>query len=281
MKVAETVSQLREYIHLLKKPGFSTGFVPTMGALHTGHLSLVNFCKTQNELTTVSIFVNPTQFNDKKDLENYPCMPDKDLEMLERAGCDVVFLPPVKEVYPEPDTRIFDFGQLDKVMEGTHRPGHFNGVAQVVTRLFDMVQPDKAYFGLKDYQQLAVIKKIVRDFNIPVEIISCPIVREPDGLAMSSRNSLLSPEERKKAVRISRTLSIARDMAPQHTPEEIKAFVVKTINADPDLQTEYFEIADDITLQPVSSWQDEGGKIGCVAVKVGKVRLIDNVSFSS
>jgi pantoate--beta-alanine ligase len=281
MKVAETVSQLREYIRLLKKPGFTSGFVPTMGALHAGHISLVNICRSQNDLTMVSIFVNPTQFNDKKDLENYPCMPEKDIAMLEKAGCDLVFLPAVKEVYPEPDQRVFDFGNLDKVMEGTHRPGHFNGVAQVVTRLFDMTQPDRAYFGLKDFQQLAIIKKVVHDYHIPVEIIACPIVRETDGLAMSSRNALLSQEERRKAVRISQTLFMAREMAGSDSPDTIRKFVADRINEDPALQTEYFEIVNDTTLQPVASWQEPGGKIGCVAVRVGKVRLIDNVSFYS
>jgi len=280
MKVAETVSQLRQFIHSIKNPGSKSGFVPTMGALHAGHISLVNICKRENEVTIVSIFVNPNQFNDKKDLENYPCMPEKDLQLLEEAGCDVVFMPGVREVYPEPDTRVFDFGSLDTVMEGRHRPGHFNGVAQVVTRLFEIVQPDRAYFGLKDFQQLAILKKVTKDFGLPVEIVSCPIVREPDGLAMSSRNTLLTPDERLHAARISATLFQARDLAGSHTPDEIRKFVTDRINEDPFLQTEYFEIADDTTLQPVKSWNEPGRKIGCVAVRVGKVRLIDNVNFS-
>ncbi len=252
-----------------------------MGALHEGHVSLVNICRKENEVTVVSIFVNPNQFNDKKDLENYPCMPEKDIKILEEAGCDVVFMPGVKEIYPEPDTRVFDFGILGTVMEGKHRPGHFNGVAQVVTRLFEIVQPNRAYFGLKDFQQLAIIKKVTKDFKLPVEIIPCPIVREPDGLAMSSRNALLTPDERSHATHISATLFQARDMAPRQTPDEIRKFVTDRINEDPFLQTEYFEIADDTTLQPIKSWNEPGGKIGCVAVKVGKVRLIDNVNFSS
>jgi pantoate--beta-alanine ligase len=280
MKVAQTVLQLRQFIGSIKKPGYKTGFVPTMGALHEGHISLVNICKKENEVTVVSIFVNPNQFNDKKDLENYPCMPEKDIKLLEEAGCDIVFIPGVKEVYPEPDTRVFDFGALGIVMEGKHRPGHFNGVAQVVTRLFEIVQPQRAYFGLKDFQQLAIVKKVTRDFNLPVEIVPCPIVREPDGLAMSSRNTLLTPDERLHAAHISATLFKARDIAPGHTPGEIRDFVTHTINADPFLHTEYFEIASDTTLQPIESWNEPGGKIGCVAVKVGKVRLIDNVSFS-
>ncbi len=280
MKVAQTVLALRQFIGSIKKPGYKTGFVPTMGALHEGHISLVNICKKENEVTVVSIFVNPNQFNDKKDLENYPCMPEKDIELLEEAGCDVVFMPGVKEVYPEPDTRVFDFGLLGTVMEGKHRPGHFNGVAQVVTRLFEIVQPQRAYFGLKDFQQLAILKKVTKDLSLPVEIVTCPIVREPDGLAMSSRNALLTVDERAHARHISAALFRARDMAPGHTPDEIRKFVTDRINEDPFLKTEYFEIADDSTLQPVTSWNEPGGKIGCVAVKVGKVRLIDNVSFS-
>jgi pantoate--beta-alanine ligase len=280
MKIAQTVLQLRQFISSQKKPAYTTGFVPTMGALHEGHISLVNICKKENEITVVSIFVNPNQFNDKKDLENYPCMPEKDIKLLEQTGCDVVFMPDVAEIYPEPDTRSFDFGLLGEVMEGKHRPGHFNGVAQVVTRLFEIVKPDRAYFGLKDFQQLAILKKVTKDYNLPVEIISCPIIRETDGLAMSSRNALLTPDERLHATRISATLFRARDMAPGHTPDEIRKFVTEQLNEDPLLQTEYFEIADDTTLQPVKSWNQPGGKIGCVAVKVGKVRLIDNVNFS-
>lgn len=281
MKVAQTVLQLRQFTALIKKPGYRTGFVPTMGALHAGHISLVNICKKENEITVVSIFVNPNQFNDKKDLENYPCMPEEDIKLLEEAGCDVVFMPGVADIYPEPDTRVFDFGILGTVMEGQHRPGHFNGVAQVVTRLFEIVQPQRAYFGLKDFQQLAILKKVTKDSDLPVEIIACPIVREPDGLAMSSRNTLLTPEERLHSARISATLFRARDMAPGHTPDQIKKFVTNNINEDPFLQAEYFEIADDITLQPIQSWDEPGSKIGCVAVRVGKVRLIDNIIFSS
>jgi pantoate--beta-alanine ligase len=281
MKVVNTALQIKQSIQSLRKTNVRTGFVPTMGALHAGHLSLVSRCKSENDVTVVSIFVNPTQFNDKKDLENYPCMPEKDIALLEAAGCDVVFIPEVKEIYPEPDTRVFDFGGLDSVMEGKHRPGHFNGVAQVVTRLFTLVEPQRAYFGLKDFQQLAVLKKVVHDYRIPVEIIACPIVRESDGLAMSSRNMLLTPAERTHACLISQTLFLARDMCPGHTPDEIRNFVVQRIDQDPYLKTEYFEIADDTTLMPVHSWSKPGGKIGCVAVRVGNIRLIDNVIFNS
>lgn len=281
MKVAETVQQLHDVLDHPRVAKQSIGFVPTMGALHEGHLSLVKQCKGQNDVTVVSIFVNPTQFNDKNDLKNYPRMPERDTAMLREAGCDVVFMPGEQEMYPEPDTRQFDFGALARVMEGVHRPGHFNGVAQVVTRLFDMVKPHRAYFGQKDFQQLAVIRKVVKDLQLPVEIVACAIVREADGLAMSSRNMLLSPDQRTHAVLISRTLFRARDIAGARSVEEVKDFVTKTLNADPFLDTEYFEICNDTTLQPVLSWNDAGGKTGCVAVRVGKIRLIDNVSFSS
>jgi pantoate--beta-alanine ligase len=281
MKVVNTARQLRDAIGTTIKAKENTGFVPTMGALHQGHLSLVHLCRKQNGLTVVSIFVNPTQFNDKNDLKNYPRMPEKDIAMLEKAGCDVVFLPGEKEIYPEPDTRIFDFGGLDSVMEGEHRPGHFNGVAQVVTRLFQLVEPRRAYFGLKDFQQLAILRKVVKDAGLHVELVACPIVREADGLAMSSRNMLLTPEQRKHAPRISETLFMAREMAANETPDKIRNFVTDRLNQDALLRTEYFEIVNDTTLRPVRSWNEPGGKIGCVAVKVGSIRLIDNIIFSS
>jgi pantoate--beta-alanine ligase len=281
MKVVQTALQLRETLHDPRSAQQSIGFVPTMGALHEGHLSLVRQCKSRNDITVVSIFVNPTQFNDKGDLRNYPRTPGNDIDMLRDAGCDVVFMPDEHEMYPEPDTRNFSFGELERVMEGLHRPGHFNGVAQVVTRFFQMVEPHRAYFGLKDFQQLAIIRKVVKDYGIPVEIVPCPIVRESDGLAMSSRNMLLDPEQRLHAVQISRTLFTAQGMAGEKSVDEVRRFVTGTINADPLLETEYFEICDDTTLQPVQSWDEPGAKVGCVAVKVGRIRLIDNVSFSS
>jgi pantoate--beta-alanine ligase len=281
MKVVYTAQQLRLSINSIKKPGGETGFVPTMGALHQGHLSLVRQCKMQNDLTVVSIFVNPTQFNDRNDLNKYPRMPEQDISMLQEMDCDVVFIPDEKEVYPEPDTRVFNFGGLDLMMEGKQRPGHFNGVAQVVTRLFQMVAPQRAYFGLKDFQQLAILRRVVREYHLPVEIIACPIIRESDGLAMSSRNMLLTAEQRSHAAIISQTLFMARDMAGHHTPGEVRQFVTHRIDGDPLLRTEYFEIVNDSTLQPVRSWDESGGKIGCVAVKVGRIRLIDNIIFSS
>jgi pantoate--beta-alanine ligase len=281
MKIVYTARQLKDVIGTVKKAKGEVGFVPTMGALHQGHLSLVRMCKIQNELTVVSIFVNPSQFNDKNDLKNYPRTPEKDIAMLKEADCDVVFIPDEKEIYPEPDTRIFDFGGLDSVMEGKHRPGHFNGVAQVVTRLFQLVEPQRAYFGLKDFQQLAILRKVVKDYDLHVELVACPIIRETDGLAMSSRNMLLTPEQRSHVPLISKTLFLAKEMTSSQTPDKTRQFVADRINQDPLLHTEYFEIVNDTTLKPVKAWSEAGVKIGCVAVKVGSVRLIDNIIFSS
>jgi pantoate--beta-alanine ligase len=207
-------------------------------------------------------------------------MPEKDQEMLESAGCDILFLPDEKEVYPEPDTRQFDFGGLDRYMEGKHRPGHFNGVAQVVTRLFDILHPHKAYFGLKDYQQLAIIRKVTADLHYPVDIISCPIIRESDGMAMSSRNILLNEAERKRALVLSQSLFMAGKMKARHTPAEIKRFVMDNITSVPGVTLEYFEIVNGATLLPTDIWEVENGVIGCLAARVGKIRLIDNINFS-
>jgi pantoate--beta-alanine ligase len=281
MEVIYTTAQLAARTISLRETGKSIGFVPTMGALHEGHLSLLRICIQQNDFTLASIFVNPTQFNDKKDLKKYPRMPEKDLDMLRTAGCDVVFMPGEKEVYPKPDTRVFDFGELDKVMEGKHRSGHFNGVAQVVTRFFDLVKPHRAYFGLKDFQQLAIIKKIVSDLHYPVEIVPCPIVRESDGLAMSSRNMLLSFEERKRALILSQSLFMAKKMKDQHTPAEVKKFVIDKIVSNPGIELEYFEIVNGANLQPADTWDLKDYVIGCIAARIGKIRLIDNINFSS
>jgi pantoate--beta-alanine ligase len=281
MEVIYQTALLRIRIESLRKSGRTIGFVPTMGALHEGHLSLVRICRQQNDFTVVSIFVNPTQFNDKADLERYPRMPDNDLALLKSTGCDLVFMPGENGVYPEPDTRVFDFGELGSVMEGKHRPGHFNGVAQVVTRLFELVNPHRAYFGLKDFQQLAIIRKVTSDLNIPVEIVSCPIVRECDGLAMSSRNMLLGPEDRKRALVLSQSLFQAKEMKVRHSPAEVKDFVTGRIQVSPGVDLEYFEIIDGLTLLPVNIWDDRHDVIGCIAARVGNVRLIDNINFSS
>jgi pantoate--beta-alanine ligase len=279
MKVCNTVASVRQIILEQKDKGQSIGFIPTMGALHNGHLSLVEQAGSECSFVVVSIFVNPTQFNDKEDLARYPRNLEKDLELLSNVKCDLVFAPSVEEVYPEPDTRIFDFGNLDKVMEGAHRPGHFNGVGQVVSRLFKIVTPDKAFFGQKDFQQLAIIKNLVIQLDLDIEIVPCPIIREKDGLAMSSRNMLLDEEQRKNAPLISKTLFGALEMSKTHSVAEVKKWVVETIDKNPYLKTEYFEIVDDTTLEPIAQWGTQGNKTGCIAVHCGKIRLIDNVIF--
>jgi pantoate--beta-alanine ligase len=281
MEVYYKSALLTARINELRDSGKTIGFVPTMGALHEGHLSLIRISRLQNDYTVASIFVNPTQFNDKSDLAKYPRMPEEDQAMLESAGCNGVFMPDEKEMYPEPDTRVFDFGDLDKVMEGKYRPGHFNGVAQVVTRFFEIVRPHRAYFGLKDFQQLAIIRKVTTDLHYPVEIVSCPIVRECDGLAMSSRNMLLGKAERKTALVLSQSLFTAKKLKDGHTPAEIKQMVERTLNSSPGIELEYFEIIDGTSLLPAVAWDQQHDVIGCVAARVGKVRLIDNINFSS
>jgi pantoate--beta-alanine ligase len=281
MEVFHHRREISQRIASLKKAGKSIGFVPTMGALHAGHISLVQASKRQNDITVVSIFVNPTQFDNREDLARYPQTIDTDLALLEQEGADFVFVPDEREMYPEPDLRVFSFGNLDKVMEGKFRPGHFNGVAQIVTKLFDSVSPDRAYFGQKDFQQLAIIRKLTTDCGYMVEITACPIVREADGLAMSSRNLRLSSEERQHAALICKTLQKAQKTGSSVSPGRLKKAVIDTINKDPYLQVEYFEIVDDKTLQPVKSWDKPGIKIGCIAVLAGKTRLIDNITFNS
>ena len=278
MFLTGTITELQNKLSELKKAG-TIGFVPTMGALHSGHISLVNQAVAENQIVVVSIFVNPTQFNDKNDLARYPRTLESDLKLLEKTGCQIVFAPTAQEVYPEPDTRKFNFGPLETVMEGKHRPGHFNGVAQVVSKLFDFVKPDKAYFGLKDFQQLAIIKEMVKQMKIDIEIVACPIIREESGLAMSSRNELLTTEERKNAAVISETLFKAKELANLKSVNELETWVIETINKNSFLTVEYFEIVDELQLQPVKSWNDKCTKVGCIAVFCGKVRLIDNVVF--
>jgi len=279
MELIETVAELKQAVELQKQRGRKIGFVPTMGALHKGHLSLVNRAGCDTDFVVVSIFVNPTQFNNKEDLKRYPRTLEADMELLKTTPCDLVFAPSVEEVYPEEDTRVFEFGTLGSVMEGEHRPGHFNGVAQIVSKLFDMATPDKAFFGLKDFQQLAIISEMVQQLNMPVEIVPCPIVREADGMALSSRNTLLSDDERKNAVTISQTLFKAVEKAKDCSINELKEWVVETIDANPFLETEYFDIVDYKSLVSIKSWDSSVNKIGCIAVHCGKVRLIDNVTF--
>lgn len=279
MQVVKHISELQFLLNDKRKEGLTIGFVPTMGALHQGHLSLVEQAGRQSGFVVVSIFVNPTQFNDKADLERYPRDLQKDVDFLSTSPCQVVFAPEVQEIYPQPDTRQFDFGLLEQVMEGKFRPGHFNGVAQVVSRLFDIVQPDKAFFGQKDFQQLAIINEMVRKLDLKVEIIPCPIIREADGLAMSSRNMLLSPEQRKNAVHISATLFEALNKAKTLSVEQLTQWVIDQVNQNEYLNTEYFEIVNSQTLLPVKSWNENCTKVGCIAVHCGKIRLIDNIAF--
>lgn len=275
------IKKIEEFRSLLDNQYESAdvGFVPTMGALHRGHLSLVEAAARENRVVAVSVFVNPTQFNNPDDLKRYPRNLDSDLQLLQPAGCDIVFAPEAEEIYPEPDTRKFDFGSLERVMEGKYRPGHFNGVAQVVSKLFEIVKPGKAYFGLKDFQQLAIISKMVKMLEMPVEIVPCPIVREESGLAMSSRNELLSAEERKNAAVIYDTLRRGIELSGEKTVAETEKWVIDTINKNPFLNVEYFEIVDFETLQPVMSWNHDGRKIGCIAAYCGDVRLIDNIEW--
>ena len=282
MKVICIVNELQREIRKMQLA--PVGFVPTMGALHEGHMSLVKGASELCPLVIVSIYVNPTQFNDKNDLRNYPRTIDADLHLLDSVlrKSDIVFTPDDNEIYPEVDKRIFHFGNLDNVMEALHRPGHFNGVAQVVSRLFDIVKPDVACFGLKDFQQLAVIKELVRQTGNKVKIIGSPIIRENDGLAMSSRNRLLDPEIRKNASVIFKTISSASAMISEHDIAEIKSYVIDTINLIPGFDVEYYEIVDDTELIPVTekSEMNSGRRyFGCIAVKAGSIRLIDNVEI--
>jgi pantoate--beta-alanine ligase len=281
MKVVITANALQQEVLKQKKIHRSVGFVPTMGALHAGHLSLLARAKSQTDFSVVSIFVNPKQFNDSQDLKNYPRSLDKDLEKLEAAGCDMVFNPSEKEIYPQDFNLDFPLGYLDQIMEGKHRKGHFRGVITVVHRLFEIVQADKAFFGEKDYQQLIIIQKMVKDLRLPISIIPCPIVRERDGLAMSSRNILLTLEQRQHAPLIYKTLKDALHLKEKNTVEQLKHWVSDNINADPQLKLEYFEIVDSSDLKSVSSWHENKGIIACIAAWAGKIRLIDNLKFSS
>ena len=279
MKVINTIVELRRELDACRALGKSIALVPTMGALHRGHVSLVERAVAENDITVVSIFVNPTQFNDKNDLKNYPRTLEADCSLLESVGATFAFAPDVEEMYPVPDARQFSFSPLDTVMEGACRPGHFNGVAQIVSKLFYAVEPHKAYFGEKDFQQLAIIREMVRQLNLNLEIIGCPIVREADGLAMSSRNMLLTAEERVRAVNISRILKESRDYANEHTLQETIKFVEEQIAAIDGFILEYFQIVDGNTLQQIESWEDSDYRVGCIALFCGKIRLIDNITY--
>lgn len=279
MNIVNKISELRLALDECRGRGCSIGLVPTMGALHEGHASLVRRSVAENDVTVVSVFLNPTQFNDPKDLERYPRTLEADCELLEACGADIVFAPGVEEVYPEPDTRCFSYPPTDSVMEGAMRPGHFNGVCQIVSKLFSYVEPDKAYFGEKDYQQIAVIRRMVADLGFGLEIVPCPVIRQADGLAMSSRNTLLSDEERQTAANIYRVLNESRSLGL--SVQQTHDYVVKEIDAIPMLEVQYFNIVDGDTLADVSSWDEAQSIVGCITVFCGEkpIRLIDHIRY--
>lgn len=282
MEIIRTVADLRRRLAEEREAGRSIGFVPTMGALHAGHRSLVERARKENDCVAVSVFVNPTQFNNPEDLRTYPRTEEADCAMLEACGTDIVFIPTVQEMYPQEDTRIFDLGPVAEVMEGAMRPGHFNGVAQVVSRLFDMTQPTRAYFGEKDFQQIAVIRRMVAIEGFQLEIVPCPIVREDDGLAMSSRNTRLSAQDRAIAPNIARILRESLQWKAQGlSPVEVEKAVTDAVNAVEGLEVEYYSIVDALSLQPIARWEDAGelGAVGCITVYCGGVRLIDNIQY--
>lgn len=281
MKVIRSVKELSQLTEALRSEGKSIGLVPTMGALHAGHRSLVDRSVKENDVTVVSVFVNPTQFNNAHDLATYPRTEEADCKLLEQAGADYAFVPTVEEMYPEPDTRQFDLGEVAAVMEGPMRPGHFNGVAQIVSRLMEYSHPTRAYFGEKDFQQIAVIRRLVELLNLDIEIVDCPIVREEDGLALSSRNVRLTPEGRKVAPAIHRILAESTQWVKDLTPDEVIDRVVALINSNEGLEVEYYQIVNALTMQPLSSWPKEGepDAVGCVTVYCGDVRLIDNIKY--
>jgi pantoate--beta-alanine ligase len=291
LDIFSTIQAAQNCLSTLKNDGKMIGFVPTMGALHMGHVSLLEKAKRENDISVSSIFVNPLQFNDKKDLERYPRSIENDIEKLKSANCDIFFAPSPEEMYGKDEQlktksernteqnseNFIDLGNLDKVMEGKYRPGHFNGVCVVVKKLFDIIEPNKAYFGEKDFQQLVIIKHMVKLLNIPVQIIPCPTLREESGLAMSSRNTLLTSEDRMNASHIFRILSEAKEKRKNTSVADLQKWVSENINENPSLQLDYFEIVNSETLLPVSSWEETKNMRACVAVKVGSVRLIDNI----
>ena len=281
MKVFTKIADLQNALFDDRKQGRSIGLVPTMGALHEGHASLVRRSVAENDITVVSVFVNPTQFNDQNDLKNYPRDLDADCRLLEECHADYVLAPSVDEMYPTPDTRRFEYPPVSTVMEGAHRPGHFNGVCQVVSRLFYIVRPDRAYFGEKDWQQIAVVKAMVRHLGLGVKMVECPIVREADGLAKSSRNTLLTPDERAIAPAIYKALSESTEYAKTHTLKETHDHVVDQINSVEGLRVEYFAIVDGNTLQDIESWEASPYVVGCITVYCGHtpIRLIDHIKY--
>ena len=281
MKQISTIAELRSELNRLREQGKTIGLVPTMGALHAGHASLVRRSVEENDVTVVSIFLNPTQFNDKTDLAKYPRTLDADCRLLEECGATIAFAPSVDEIYPEPDTRQFSYPPTDSVMEGAFRPGHFNGVCQIVSKLFAMTEPDRAYFGEKDFQQIAVIRRMADDLGFKLQIVPCPVIREQSGLAMSSRNTLLTPEERETAAAIYQTLRTSREWMNEMTVEEVHDKVVADINAVEGLQVQYYSIVDGRSLADVGSWDESDDIVGCITVFCGSqpIRLIDHVRY--
>ena len=279
MLLFKRVIDLQKYLKSLKDKGLDIGFAPTMGALHTGHTSLVEQAKTTCDIAVVSIFINPTQFNDPKDLDKYPRTPERDLELLADAGCDVVFMPDVSEVYPHGNTPSvkYDFGKLERILEGEFRPGHFDGMAQVVSRLLDIVQPNRLFMGQKDFQQLAVVSRLLELQKSKIELISCPIIREKDGLAMSSRNVRLTESDRPKAALIHQTLEEALEMIENYAPAEISRICTTKLKLEPRFKLEYFDIVDGRTLLPIHIFEDTDYAVALTAIWVGDVRLIDNI----
>lgn len=277
MDIISTVVDLEKLLSKLPKDK-TLGFVPTMGALHPGHLSLVRQAISENQVSLCSIFVNPTQFNKTEDLDSYPNQMEADLLLLEATGCDIVFTPTKSEIYPRTfKSKQYNFGNLDKVMEGANRPGHFEGVATVVSRLFDLVQPQKAYFGEKDFQQLAIIKSLVKQDNRCIQIIPCPILRESDGLAMSSRNLRLETRYREASPRVYQRLLELHKQMDEKSVEQLKQWMIKEYEEDRDLKLEYFEISNPQTLEKSIHWTDNQEHIACIALYAGEIRLIDNI----
>jgi pantoate--beta-alanine ligase len=281
MQLINTIEEVKNKISQIRAKGTSIGFVPTMGALHEGHLSLIREARKENDFVICSIFVNPIQFNNKSDLENYPKSLEQDIDMLNIEKCDMLFSPSENEILPRIDNKTFDLGDLDKVMEGKFRPGHFEGVAAIVKTLFEIIEPNRAYFGMKDYQQLVIIHKITKDHDLPVEIVPCPTVRDQDGLALSSRNQLLSKSEKKQAATIYKVLKMIKIHSGYSTISEIKEYVETQFRKSKGLKLEYFEIVDMYTLKPLKAWAESNNVIACTAVYVGDVRLIDNIILFS
>jgi pantoate--beta-alanine ligase len=281
MEIIRSVNALKEAVARFKAEGKTIGFVPTMGALHAGHISLVDRCRAENDAVVVSVFVNPTQFNNATDLQTYPRTEEADCAKLQAAGVDIAFIPTVEEMYPEEDTRVFDLGEVAAVMEGPMRPGHFNGVAQVVSKLFSFVTPDRAYFGEKDFQQIAVIRRMVELEKFPVKIVDCPICREADGLALSSRNVRLTAENRKVAPAIHQILKKSVEWSRTHSLDDTRRLVIDELNAYPCMEVEYYEIVDPLTMQPLKEWSTphNDNAVGCITCYCGDVRLIDNIKY--